>query len=314
MDKEKIQMYCNVVKRAISRIEEELQWEDGGIFEELSQQSSSPSVPQTTVPPVVDKKKEARKKHVEDLLAIEDWPPAVLHTLASTKPTEEDQINRAKAVLDNMIDRDITGVSFLDFGCGDGWIADEALKAGAKLSVGYDIEPSENWSKFNGPDFTTSFSEISKSEFDMIFLYDVLDHCEDPIELMRKVKMVSSSDSLVYIRCHPWTSKHAMHMYKDGVNKAYLHMFLNWEEISELIGHKPMFTRPETNPLEAYHWWFKGFSIKREEYIKEPVNNFFHNKSFKELLCNEQQIPSHEMNEFLKRMELQFVDFQISNK
>jgi hypothetical protein len=45
----------------------------------------------------------------------------------------------------------------------------------------------------------------------------------------------------------------------------------------------------------------------------EPVSEFFRVPAFKELLANEQQIPLGEIDEFLKRMEIQFVDVVLSN-
>jgi len=39
------------------------------------------------------------------------------------------------------------------------------------------------------------------------------------------------------------------------------------------------------------------------------VNGFFHVPAFKELLANEQQIPMKDIDNFLRLMEIQFVDF-----
>ena len=117
---------------------------------------------------------------------------------------------------------------------------------------------------------------------------------------------------VVYVRCHPWTSRHATHLYKQGINKAYMHMFLSFDEIGKLIKEKPMFTRNEKNPMEAYRWWFRNFKIVKERTIKEPVSDFFKHPDFKTLLANEQNIL--EIDDFLKLMEIQFVDYVLIPK
>jgi SAM-dependent methyltransferase len=206
----------------------------------------------------------------------------------------------------------VEGAKFLDYGCGDGWITQEICKRGVMESWGYDIKESRNWSKLKGKiEMCSKREELPKSPnyFDAIMLYDVLDHCENPVELMAHVRNCVKHTGTVYVRCHPWTSKHATHLFKHGVNKAYLHLFLNWNEIKEITKEDPMFTRPEKNAVEAYHWWFKDFEIKRERFIKEPVSDFFHVPAFKELLANEQQVPLSEIDAFLKLMEVQFVNY-----
>jgi SAM-dependent methyltransferase len=213
-----------------------------------------------------------------------------------------------------MLDKKIEDLNFLDFGCGDGWIAQEALKRGATTSVGYDIKTSKNWSQIKKVKFTQNISELSSSFFDVIMLYDVLDHCVDPVKLMSQVKNLLKKDGVVYVRCHPWVSKHATHMYKQGINKAYFHLFLNYNEIKNLISQEPTFTRTEKEPIQAYHWWFNDFEIKKERFVKEPVSDFFFVDSFKQLLADEQQIPLDQIDDFLKKLEIQFVDYTLKLK
>jgi SAM-dependent methyltransferase len=334
MNQKEIRRYINVIKRAVSYIESMLDSDDGGLMEQWMQpptpvgQPPQPvPAPIITVPPVpvevehsiqVDTKPpeidevtkmhmEARKKHVQSLMEIDCWPEAVPPFLMAKDASLEDQVNRANAVLDMMLDRNVEGLNFLDFGCGEGWIAQEILKRGVVESVGYDVQPSEKWSELKGPKMTSSLSDLKMSYYDVIMLYDVLDHCQDPIETMGQVKHCLKKGGVVYVRCHPWTSKHATHLYKQGINRAYVHMFLNWQEINEIIGHDQIFTRQEKTPIEAYHWWFSQFEIKKERMVREAVSEFFHVPAFKELLSNEQGIT--DINAFLKLMEIQFVDY-----
>ena len=333
MNQNEIRRYLNVIKRAVSLIEGMLDNDDGGLLEELSS-APQPIIPQQAQPvasacqpqhshPIVQAQvapqdnaayKAARKKHINDLMAIDCWPEAVPEFLVAKDASPEDQTNRANAVLDMLLDRKVEGLSFLDFGCGDGWIAQEILKRGVVESVGYDVKNSLNWNNLKGPKFTCNFNDLVPGHYDVIFLYDVLDHCEDPVFLMSQIQNLIKPTGSVYVRCHPWTSKHATHLYKQGINKAYLHLFLTYEEIGELTQQEPIFTRSEKKPIEAYHWWFNSFDIKKERSVKEPVNGFFHVPSFKELLANEQQIPLNEIDNFVNGLDVQFIDFCLTPK
>jgi 2-polyprenyl-3-methyl-5-hydroxy-6-metoxy-1,4-benzoquinol methylase len=335
MDQKEIRRYLNVIKRAVSFIEGMLDNDDGGLLEKLAENQNFPAQqiepaqqpinpvvanaePHSPVPHVNPEQEKmilaARKKHIESLMAIDCWPEAVPQFLVAKDASAEDQMNRANAVLDMLLDRPVENLSFLDFGCGDGWIVQEIIKRGVSEAIGYDIKPNANWENLQNVSFTQNFAELKNNHYDVIFLYDVLDHCEDPLFIMDQIKKLIKPSGTVYVRCHPWTSKHATHLYKQGINKAYLHLFLSYNEIKELISQEPMFTRNEKNPIKAYHWWFHDFLIKKERLVKEPVSDFFYVPAFKELVANEQQIPLEEMDQFVKQFEVQFIDYCLSPK
>lgn len=341
---QEIRRYLSVIKRAVSYIEAAMETQDGGLFEQMAapqpvQQplpqnippviqvkcDEPPTIPpreskSVSVPPPYPSAEEIalfevkRKEHIGKLMAIDCWPEAFPSFMAS-KSSAQDQVNRANAVLDMMLDRNVEGMRFLDYGCGEGWIVQEILKRGVAESWGYDIEESENWPNLKGKlKMTSKGNDMHSSHFDVVMLYDVLDHCEDPVAVMAHVRNCVSPKGVVYVRCHPWTSRHATHLFKQGINKAYLHLFLKYHEIESLISGKPMFTREEKRPFEAYHWWFKDFDIKKERPVKEPVSEFFHVPSFKELLANEQGIHQSQIDDFLKLMEIQFIDYVLVPK
>lgn len=339
MDHKEVRRYLNVIKRAVAYIEGMLEADDGGLLEQMAQQTPpvQQSPPTQYIPPVITVKHEepvtiplqqpepqgptpeeiarfeaARKKHVEELLAIDCWPEAVPSFLANKEPSKQDQVNRANAVLDMMLDRNVEGLSFLDYGCGEGWITQEIINRGVGESWGFDLVGHDRWSELDGPMMTTKPDQLRAGHFDIIMLYDVLDHAEDPMAVMTHVNKLLRRDGVAYVRCHPWTSKHATHLYKQGVNKAYLHLFLKWHEIADLIQGDPMFTRMEKNPVEAYHWWFNSFDVKKERMVREPVSDFFHVTAFKELLKNETGI--EDIDGLLKTMEVQFVDYVLTPK
>lgn len=333
MNKDKeIRKYLNVIKRAVSLIESMLE-EDGGLLEQMIQpvqqnqivQPIKPVVEQTfqvvesprkslsNQEPVIDQEwVKLRKKHISDLLAIADWPEAVPEELAKIIPSEKDHICRANSVLDFMLNRSIEGLRFLDFGCGEGWLARQAVSRGVGESVGYDPFLSDKWINQGVLKYISDPNLLPDSHFDVVMLYDVLDHVIDPEDVMKKVKKTIKKDGMVYVRCHPWTSKHASHLFKKGLNKAWIHLFLKNHEIKELIGSDPMFTRPEKDCLTAYKWWFRDFKILNETPTSEKVPDFFHNPDFKNLLANEQEIPSKDVDQFLNLMQNQFVDYLLT--
>lgn len=348
-DLTEIRRYLNVAKRAISLMEARLNSLEGdGLLNEMMQEEfrpqpqlvnpvptliptavphigKQPIVTQTVVQPAPEPTKPVgpspeeikefvivRQKHIQDLMAIDCWPEAVPEFLVALA-SEKDQINRANCVLDMMIDRSIEGTRFLDYGCGEGWIVQETLKRGVCESWGYDISPSDNWQKLEGT-FTSNPDDLKQDYYDVIMLYDVLDHAVDPIAVMNHVRRLLKPTGTVYVRCHPWTSKHALHLYKHGVNKAFFHLFLSWDELVPLTSGPLNFTRQEKSPIEAYHWWFNEFEIKRRRDINADVSPFFYVQSFKELLASEQQIPLEKIDDFLKLMKIEFLDFTLVPK
>lgn len=300
MDEKAVRKYLEVVRKACNLIEAEL---NGKPI------ADDPVVVAQAAPtPVADKHKEDRQKHALALLQIDCWPPAVPGHLLRV-PSEQDQINRATAVLDMTLTGSLDGMNFLDYGCGEGYITASVLKRGVVSTTGYDIAESPTWK--NHPKnafFTTDRKSLSKSAYDCIFLYDVLDHVHDPVDLMNHVKSLLKPTGLVYIRCHPWCAKHASHLFKQGLNKAFIHLFLSWEELSA-SGYDQVFTRPEIDPIRAYHYWFHPFKIVKETFQKSPLSDFFLVPDFKQLVWDQQKIPNDRREGFLKDMEVEFVDY-----
>lgn len=314
MDKEKVRKYLSVIRRAVSLVEAELELDLEG--EELVEEFSQFALPKERVYKEVQVAKDvehikARKQHIEDLMAIKDWPEVVPNNVIE-QISDKDQKKRAISAIDAIVDRSLEGVNFLDFGCGEGWITQEVVRRGAANVVGYDIVANAKWKDLHGPFFTNDINLLKKNHFDVIFLYDVLDHCVDPVQVMTQVGNCLKKDGVIYVRCHPWTSRHATHVFKQGLNKSYIHLFLTWDEIKELTEQEPVFTRAEKNPITSYRWWFNDFKIVKERLREEVVHAFFHNPSFKELLAQEQNLDN--VDAFLDSMKLQFVDYVLACK
>lgn len=302
MNEAKVRQYLAVIKKATQLIEDAL--------------GDSPTTVGENAVPIVALDKAIntpRQTQIDSLIANVDWPETVPQ-FQLKEPSDDDQRKRAKAVMDMVLTRSLTGLDFLDFGCGDGWLAEEALRRGARLADGYDTQVSSKWTELKAKSpalsFTSVFHEVD-AMYDVIMLYDVLDHCYDPIDVMSKVKSLLKPDGIVYVRCHPWTSKHATHVFKQGINKAYFHLFLSWDEMNNQLGRAPIFTRPEIDPVTAYRYWFQQFRVTKENIITEPVSDFFQNAATKKLIQEAQKLPSREINTFMKRMEIQFVDYRL---
>lgn len=334
MDKDKLRTYLKVIKRAAALIEDIIDNADDRILEEVegaaelfrdNKEPPKVRLEPESKPQLVDQMQSSeqyeewrlkRKKHIRDLMGIDCWPEAVPAALM-IGATDADQEKRSDAVLDMMLDRDISGLNFLDFGCGEGWITKHVLNRKVAEAVGYDIKKYDTWKTLGGKNtYTHIYNEIKRSHYDVILMYDVLDHCQNPEEAMKQVKNLLRKDGVIYVRCHPFTARHAAHVYKQGLNKAFIQLFLTAVELGEQVTEAPMFTRKELKPIEAYRQWFRDFDIVKERLIKAPVDEFFHVPAFKELLSNEQSLVQLGINvdDFLRVMEVNFIDYCLSPK
>jgi hypothetical protein len=62
---------------------------------------------------------------LEPLLKSDQWPQAVNEYLICDLNSEDDKDARAQGIIAAMIDPDLTGKKFLDFGCGEGHVVNE---------------------------------------------------------------------------------------------------------------------------------------------------------------------------------------------
>lgn len=211
-------------------------------------------------------------------LLVDRWPQAVDPVLIADPNSEEDKISRAHGILSIVISEPITG-KFLDFGCGEGHVVAEVGRR--SLAVGYDVE-NQNWSRFKpSPNaiFTTSWEDVVKNgPYDYVLAYDVFDHMKDenePLQELVKIRSVMSDKGKMFVRMHPWCSRHGTHLYL-SINRAYLHMCLS-EDTLKNMGYKFLHTLKIIHPLNTYSKWFgdAGFKITSSNIIPEPVESFF---------------------------------------
>jgi SAM-dependent methyltransferase len=224
-------------------------------------------------------KYEKELSEIRMLLDAPAWPIAVDSQAICDDNTKVEV--RANSILDLLVGEHMKNKRFLDFGCGSGHTVIQAKKRETKLALGYDIDLSN--CKFSTSDFTNNFAEVrKKAPFDIILLHDVLDHAAqiDPIAIMRQVKEVIAPNGRVYVRNHPWSSRHGGHLYLQK-NRAFMHLIFDTVELSRIGGFSPEFNVGVVTPLETYRFWFaeSGFNIITEIPIKDKVEDFFLNPS-----------------------------------
>lgn len=219
-------------------------------------------------------------KDIKNLVMSSFWPSAVDSTLIVDN--EEEKYYRAMSIISMMVGQKIEGKKFLDFGCGEGHSVIAAAQKGAK-SWGYDIVD-QKWGELKRDDvpdgnavITTDFEEIKRNgPYDVVLIYDVVDHIVDDnerLQALKNVKSVCGENAKVHVRCHPFTSRHGTHLYKK-FNKAYAHLLLSDEDLKEYGGEE---TAKIKSPVKTYKDLFgeSGFEIQSMDAIKTPMEEIF---------------------------------------
>jgi 2-polyprenyl-3-methyl-5-hydroxy-6-metoxy-1,4-benzoquinol methylase len=178
-------------------------------------------------------------EYLKQKLMLEDWPAAVPKDDISI--TDKEKEIRANNILDAIIGENLEGKKFLDFGCGEGHVAKQAIKQNCALSVGYDITRNYEWHQGNKLIYTDNIKQVKDNgPYKVILMYDVLDHCQDPVEVLKNVKDLLSDEAdnialsgRVYLRCHPWCCRHGNHHYTQ-LNKAFIHLIFTTKELEQL--------------------------------------------------------------------------------
>jgi 2-polyprenyl-3-methyl-5-hydroxy-6-metoxy-1,4-benzoquinol methylase len=258
---------------------------------------------------------------LKDLLRSNKWPKAVDSNLICDLGSDEDKFNRAEGILELVVEKPLRDKRFLDFGCGEGHIAAKALEQNPAVSVGYDIVETENWKTFEKKDnfaLTTDLEEMRKhAPYDVILIYDVLDHMENgQVASLKDLKGVLSDDGLMYIRFHPFCSRHATHQYQD-LNKAFVHLVFTEQELETLGVETPKVSHI-MHPIAEYGEWMKKAGLKTVNYniLREKVEGFFtKNNAIKERV---RQHYAHTEDKRIRKgafptfqLEQQFLDYVV---
>ena len=241
-------------------------------------------------------------KKLKDLLNSEAWPEAVDPHLICNHEDENDKIERAENIIEKFLKR-FNNKKFLDFGCGEGHVV-ASMSSITDNAFGYDIVKSGNleWETKNKYLLTTDLSKLEQYKpFDVIFLYDVIDHVDDQDKLLKNIHSLCNENTLVLVRCHPWCAAHGSHHYKQ-LNKAYIQLVFNDDELSKLGLTLDKRMKKTLLPLGTYRNLFEknGFKWSDEDLDKSTVPSFFSKNNLIK-------------NRILERYKsLKFPDFQMS--
>lgn len=252
-------------------------------------------------------------KTLREAVQSDEWPSAVNPMLICDPDSLTDIEDRAKGIIELLITEDLIEKKFLDYGCGNGATVNAATEYKTSLSIGYDIE-NQNWQSKNGSILTSNWLEVEQNKpYDIILLFDVIDHLsgESPTDVLKKIKNVLSENGKIYMRCHPWTSRHGTHLYHN-LNKAYLHLIFSPEELQALL---PESKNAEPNicvtyPIKTYTSYIEeaGLKIVNRKNTTETVEEFFKEPKIAKRIMNKTKFEN--FPEF--QMSLQFVDFILS--
>ena len=222
---------------------------------------------------------------IKELVKSPLWPSAVPQELICETESEEDKKERAEGIIYLMINEDLSDKRFLDFGCGEGHVVFQAAKNNVKKSVGYDPHSSL-------PDsddkcyFSNDFEKVrEEGPFDIVLMYDVLDHLdgfEDGSEIanrmsevLSQVKLVTHENSKIYLRCHPWCSRHGGHLY-NSLNKAFAHVVFSKSELEDM-GYEVEGVAKVTHPRATYDTAIEKSGLKTisQDIIQTKIEGFF---------------------------------------
>ena len=237
-------------------------------LEPIPETTSEPEVPETV--------------SFETLAALldKDWPPAVDEVLICNPDSEEDKLNRAEGIIELLIDQPLKEKKFLDFGCGEGQVPYKAVAQEATISVGYDLVAHETWKKYTNDKlvYSTNLDEVKKyGPFDVVLIYDVLDHTtkQKAVEILTSVQELLADKGKVYLRTHPFCSRHSGHYYHK-LNKAYLRLVFTPEELKKL-GLEPEDTWKVVHPIYQYREAIDMAGLRQESnnILRQRLEPFF---------------------------------------
>lgn len=252
---------------------------------------------------------------LKSLLFSDEWPRAAQDDQICDFSSEEHKSFRAKNCLNvfGLCESKLLGKRFLDFGCGEGHVVREAAKRGA-ISFGFDVNQNPLWSSQDMATFFSNWAsvqdEVSKNgKFDYVFLYDVLDHLTWENVSIASSKIHDVCKEYVFIRCHPFCSRHGYHLHTK-LNKAFVHLVFSPDELFSLNLIPAEKDTIFVVNVDFYTSLFsKKFNIISEHKMIDSVDNFFKANPFIMKRIKDRWYSGLEQNEILSNLSCSFIDF-----
>lgn len=214
--------------------------------------------------------------YLKEMMESDKWPVATNPSIICDPESEIDKVERGRGVVELMIeDKSLEGKKVLEYGCADGYSTAYAVNGSKKAAfgLGYDIKPSETWDKLRSQNifYTDKWEEvIQNGPYDAILAFDVIDHLEGETggDALKKMSSVLSPSGRIYMRTHPWTSRHAIHNYHE-CNKAYIHLVFTEDELKQLFPNPKFFEHNNGVkwPLATYEQYVRDAGL---EFVSEP--------------------------------------------
>ena len=237
---------------------------------------------------------------VADNINSDEWPKAIEYFAGDS---EDEKAERGLSILEQCVDTNIKKTNFLDFGCGDGHVAVQSVNFGVNIAVGFDVNHHEEWKSKNSLVFTNDWNKVlDTAPYDVILLYDVLDHADSPEDILNKIVSVAKGTSIIKIRCHPWISRHGGHHYKT-INKAFAHLFPSLREKYNIDNPTAKIV-----DINTYKTWFAsaGMIVVSEDVNKQPIDDFFSLPFLKDMIIKDNNIGN------INNLEYTFIDYTLN--
>lgn len=252
---------------------------------------------------------------IKELMLSSVWPKAVPNELMCDENNEKDKIDRAFGIISVFLTELVEDKKILDFGTGQGHLPYAAYKNNAATAVGYDMQTDFSFNTTENLIYTNMWHEVAKNgPYDIITLFDVMDHLEyeTPVNVFLNLKTVLKPDGKIYVRYHPFISKHGSHLYKK-LNKAFMHLVFTDHELQLIMpDYVPMVNMSVIHPTKTYKDYAdnSGLHIVSEKITSSTIDEFFKHEMISKRICEltgTQSLPE-------KQMEIEFVDHILTIK
>lgn len=252
-------------------------------------------------------------EELKEMVFSDNWPKAVPEYMLTDERDYQECLSRGCDILQFLIKEEVKGKRFLHYDLRDGSVVQVArdMKSDA---FGYCDSFDVIW---NNEFVLNDYDELVKqSPFDVIFLWDVLDHVveEKSNEIIKSCYNLLSRGGTIYCRLHPWCGRHGADVYRQ-LNKSFIHLLFSEREFESLEIAIP-FNKKVLQPDVIYRKWFEEyFDITKEEIDRWPIEPFFENGLlFHRFLRNFDLDRKNKASLPLKYLEQDFVDLTMVKK